>query len=93
VRTFIHSLALFDIQTDQILASRIFYSQIFYLRHNSYFSGFKNKDVAFFHSTSKTLITADLIFNLPATEQVIPFSDMPEPTYSTYPLLSILSPG
>ncbi|KAI0264761.1 hypothetical protein BC834DRAFT_826091, partial [Gloeopeniophorella convolvens] len=35
----------------------------------SYFSGFKNKDVAFFHSASKTLVTADLIFNLPATEQ------------------------
>jgi len=34
-----------------------------------YFSGFKNKDVAFFHSPSKTLIVADLIFNLPATEQ------------------------
>jgi len=34
-----------------------------------YFSGFRNKDVAFLHSPSKTLIVADLIFNLPATEQ------------------------
>ncbi|KAF8886143.1 hypothetical protein BD779DRAFT_1531145 [Infundibulicybe gibba] len=34
-----------------------------------FFSGFKNKDVAFLHSTSKTLIQADLLFNLPATEQ------------------------
>ncbi|KAI0064883.1 hypothetical protein BV25DRAFT_1822651, partial [Artomyces pyxidatus] len=34
-----------------------------------YFSGFKNKDVAFFHVPSKTLLTADLIFNFPAHEQ------------------------
>ncbi|KAJ6491358.1 hypothetical protein C8R47DRAFT_1122400 [Mycena vitilis] len=34
-----------------------------------YFSGFKNKDVAFFHPDSKTMITADLLFNLPCTEQ------------------------
>ncbi|KAH8084860.1 hypothetical protein BXZ70DRAFT_957275 [Cristinia sonorae] len=34
-----------------------------------YFSGFKNKDVAFFHPASKSLIEADLLFNLPATEQ------------------------
>ncbi|KAF8489727.1 hypothetical protein F5888DRAFT_1155302 [Russula emetica] len=34
-----------------------------------YFSSFKNKDVAFLHAPSKTLIVADLIFNLPATEQ------------------------
>ncbi|KAF9028778.1 hypothetical protein BDZ89DRAFT_1160155 [Hymenopellis radicata] len=34
-----------------------------------YFSGFVNKDVAFFHPASKTLIEADLLFNLPATEQ------------------------
>ena len=36
----------------------------------SYFSGFRNKDVAFLHIASKTLIQADLLFNLPATEQV-----------------------
>jgi len=34
-----------------------------------YFAGFKNKDIAFLHAPSKTLITADLIFNLPGTEQ------------------------
>jgi len=34
-----------------------------------YFSGFKNKDVAFLHKSSKTLIEADLLFNLPCNEQ------------------------
>jgi len=34
-----------------------------------YFSGFKNKDVAFFHPASKTMMEADLLFNLPPTEQ------------------------
>ncbi|EIN08915.1 hypothetical protein PUNSTDRAFT_67968 [Punctularia strigosozonata HHB-11173 SS5] len=34
-----------------------------------YFSGFRNKDVAFFHPASKSLIEADLLFNLPPTEQ------------------------
>ncbi|KAH9941106.1 uncharacterized protein BXZ73DRAFT_75081 [Epithele typhae] len=34
-----------------------------------YFSGFRNKDAAFLHRASKSLIVADLIFNLPATEQ------------------------
>nr|VWP00474.1 Multicopper oxidase [Ganoderma boninense] len=34
-----------------------------------YFSGFKNKDVAFFHPASKTMLQADLLFNLPAREQ------------------------
>ena len=38
--------------------------------YTSYFSGFKNKDVAFFHKGSKTLIEADLLFNLPGNEQV-----------------------
>jgi len=37
---------------------------------SSYFSGHKNKDVAFFHQASKTLIQADLLFNLPPYEQV-----------------------
>jgi hypothetical protein len=36
----------------------------------SYFSGFKNKDVAFLHQPSKTLIQADLLMNLPCKEQV-----------------------
>ncbi|KAF9456598.1 hypothetical protein BDZ94DRAFT_1285673 [Collybia nuda] len=35
----------------------------------SFFSGFKNKDVAFFHPESKVMIEADLLFNLPPTEQ------------------------
>jgi glyoxylase-like metal-dependent hydrolase (beta-lactamase superfamily II) len=34
-----------------------------------YFTGHSNKDVAFYHADSKTLIEADLLFNLPATEQ------------------------
>ncbi|KAF7430455.1 hypothetical protein PC9H_006162 [Pleurotus ostreatus] len=34
-----------------------------------YFSGFKNRDVAFFHADSKVMVEADLLFNLPATEQ------------------------
>ncbi|KAF5352157.1 hypothetical protein D9758_009199 [Tetrapyrgos nigripes] len=34
-----------------------------------YFSGFINKDVAFLHVESKTLIEADLLFNLPPKEQ------------------------
>ncbi|KAH8116183.1 hypothetical protein DFH11DRAFT_1266963 [Phellopilus nigrolimitatus] len=34
-----------------------------------YFSGFKNKDVAFLHARSRTLVEADLLFNLPAHEQ------------------------
>jgi len=34
-----------------------------------YFSGFKNHDVAFFHAPSKTLLQADLMMNLPPTEQ------------------------
>jgi len=34
-----------------------------------YFSGWKNQDVAFLHRASRTLIVADLLFNLPAKEQ------------------------
>ncbi|TEB29991.1 hypothetical protein FA13DRAFT_1734342 [Coprinellus micaceus] len=34
-----------------------------------YFTGFRNKDVAFFHKESKSLIEADLLMNLPPTEQ------------------------
>jgi hypothetical protein len=37
---------------------------------HSYFSGFSKKDVAWLHVSSQTLIVADLIFNLPANEQV-----------------------
>jgi len=35
---------------------------------SAYFSGFVNKDVAYFHRPTKTLIVADLLFNLPANE-------------------------
>ncbi|KAK0449588.1 uncharacterized protein EV420DRAFT_1338429 [Desarmillaria tabescens] len=34
-----------------------------------YFSGFINKDVAFLHEASKSMIQADLLLNLPGTEQ------------------------
>ncbi|KAG1868459.1 hypothetical protein F4604DRAFT_1775651 [Suillus subluteus] len=34
-----------------------------------YFSGFRNEDVAFLHTPSKSLIEADLLLNLPANEQ------------------------
>ena len=33
-------------------------------------SAFKNKDVAFLHKDSRSLIEADLLFNLPPNEQV-----------------------
>lgn len=36
----------------------------------SFFSGFVTKEVAFFHKDSKSLIEADLLFNLPPKEQV-----------------------
>ncbi|KAH0581849.1 hypothetical protein H2248_011527 [Termitomyces sp. 'cryptogamus'] len=42
-----------------------------------FFSGFKNKDVAFLHVESKVLIEADLLFNLPATEQYLKSSSTP----------------
>jgi len=52
-----------------------------------YFSGFRNKDVAFLHLHSKSLVTADLIFNLPATEQY-------SKAGSTYfPFVSYFRPG
>jgi len=37
----------------------------------SYFTSHVNKDVAFLHAESKSMMNADLLFNLPATEQVI----------------------
>jgi hypothetical protein len=51
--------------------STVILTDIYY----SFFSGFKNKDVAFFHLESKVMIQADLLFNLPATEQVTYFND------------------
>jgi hypothetical protein len=68
-----HNLRFVDILPDQILACRTFGLSILHLLRSSYFSGFRNKEVAFLHSPSKTLIAADLIFNLPATEQVVLF--------------------
>jgi len=38
----------------------------------SFFPGFTTKEVAFFHKDSKSLIEADLLFNLPPKEQVGP---------------------
>ncbi|KAJ3558087.1 hypothetical protein NM688_g1124 [Phlebia brevispora] len=53
-----------------------------------YFSGYKNKDVAYYHRASKTVIAADLIFNLPGTEQYA-FAKLPAPYF---PFASHLSP-
>ncbi|KAG6840431.1 hypothetical protein C0991_006743 [Blastosporella zonata] len=52
-----------------------------------FFSGFKNKDVAFLHVDSKVLIEADLLFNLPANEQYSKSS-----TSASIPFISGLSP-
>jgi hypothetical protein len=61
-----------DFGTDRALVIKIL-TIIMNLSHpslRSYFSGYKNKDVAFFHKASKTLVEADLLFNLPPYEQV-----------------------
>ena len=42
----------------------------------SYFDGYRNKDVAFLHKESKTLIEADLLFNTPCNEQASVESDL-----------------
>jgi len=42
-----------------------------------YFSGFQNKDVAFCHKASKTLIEADLLFNMPPKEQYSKTNESP----------------
>jgi len=52
-----------------------------------YFSGFKNQDVAFLHTPSKTLIQADLLFNLPGKEQYSKSSSS-----SHIPILGSFSP-
>jgi len=52
-----------------------------------FFSGYTNQDIAFHHRASKTVIGADLLFNLPATEQYT-FSD----TNPWFPILSMLRP-
>lgn len=69
----------------------------------SFFSGFKNKDVAFFHPQSKTLIQADLLFNFPCHEQVcvpshmimvsVPNLDPIQYSKSKMPLLGNLKPS
>lgn len=46
-----------------------------------YFSGFSKKDVAWLHVKSKTLIVADLIFNLPANEQYSKSKSSPKPAF------------
>ncbi|KAH8830126.1 hypothetical protein DL96DRAFT_1591694 [Flagelloscypha sp. PMI_526] len=53
-----------------------------------YFSGFANKDVAWVHGPSKTLVVADLIFNLPGTEQ-----HSKSKASSKVPLLGSLKPS
>ncbi|KAG8857994.1 hypothetical protein FRB96_005485 [Tulasnella sp. 330] len=54
-----------------------------------YFSAFKNKDVAFCHKASKTLIEADLVFNLPPREQ---YSKSKESPLGWIPFLSYVAP-
>ncbi|KAG8863991.1 hypothetical protein FRB96_006864 [Tulasnella sp. 330] len=54
-----------------------------------YFSDFQNRDVAFFHAPSRTLIEADLLFNLPPTEQ---YSKSKESGKTWLPIISNLSP-
>jgi len=54
-----------------------------------YFSGFQNKDVAFCHKATKTLIEADLLFNLPPKEQ---YSKSNESPLGWIPFLSYIAP-
>jgi len=54
-----------------------------------YFSGFKNKDVAFCHKASKTLIEADLLLNLPPNEQ---YSKSNLSPHSWIPVIGSLAP-
>ncbi|KAF8206810.1 hypothetical protein K438DRAFT_1577501 [Mycena galopus ATCC 62051] len=53
----------------------------------NYFSGFRNKDVAWFHAASETLIVADLMFNLPGNEQYSRSKSSPK-----LPILGSLGP-
>ncbi|RDB30331.1 hypothetical protein Hypma_007249 [Hypsizygus marmoreus] len=58
-----------------------------------FFSGFKNKDVAFFHPESKILIEADLLFNLPPTEQYSKSTSSPKlPLFGSFNSSSWLHP-
>ncbi|KAI0075948.1 hypothetical protein K474DRAFT_1623717 [Panus rudis PR-1116 ss-1] len=42
-----------------------------------FFSGHSNKDTVYLHKTSKTVIAADILFNLPGTEQYTLAKSMP----------------
>ena len=55
--------------------------------HGRYFPGFVGKDVAFYHVQSKTLIEADLLFNLPAKEQY-----SKSKSSGNFPFISYLKP-
>ncbi|CAA2990712.1 Hypothetical predicted protein [Olea europaea subsp. europaea] len=48
-----------------------------------YFSGHANSDIAFLHAPTKTLIQADLLFNLPAKEQ---YQHNPSSAFAFWPL-------
>jgi len=54
-----------------------------------YFPGFVNKDVAYFHHASKTVVEADLLYNLPPTEQ---YSRSTERATSILPFVGRLYP-
>lgn len=58
------------ISIDKTLVRACLFTKTSNLMLCSYFSGFRNKDVAFLHMPSKSLIEADLLMNLPANEQV-----------------------
>ncbi|KAL9935093.1 hypothetical protein V8E36_006169 [Tilletia maclaganii] len=55
----------------------------------AYFPTFSNKDVVFFHQPTRTLLTADLIFNLPLKEQI---ANTPSPKATSWiPFVDSLS--
>jgi len=57
-----------------------------------YFSGFAKQDVAILHKSSKTLITADLLFNLPAKESWSKSSKSPLPFWPLSILVKSFNP-
>lgn len=63
---FVHKLD--DFYRSNIGLSLLTYRRVV-VSFRSYFPGFRNKDVAFLHMPSKSLIEADLLLNLPAREQ------------------------
>jgi hypothetical protein len=58
-----------------------------------YFDGHANSDIAILHPASKTLVQADLLFNLPAYEQVSKTKDAPAGFWPLSILISKLRPG